>query len=563
MRLVRIHLAVIASLLLASSARAQAPVYDLERLQLDPTARGSLVIGDGEVGPQWATRFSLAAHWEHQPLALRSDGTYRGRGVGTSGTATNVVTDRLTFHLGAAVAVADSLELYLRVPYVADQKSDFTGVSQPKKSGLGTPSAGFRWGLVSQAAGAPVSAAFAAEFLPAWGAKGAVASSPDYSSAFAGRFEVGRRLAGVVLGAELFGLFREADVPLGGERMKAEFGGGLMAATTGKLRGEISVRGTVLQGDMSRHLEALAGLRYVAGPVDIFALGGPGFGAAPGTPQWRGLVGLAFGTDGKKAPPPPPPDPCAAGAAHTPEQCPNLDDDGDGVVNKDDACPTVAGIGELQGCPAKDTDGDGIPDHKDKCPNEAGIAELQGCPAKDTDGDGIPDHKDRCPNEAGIAELQGCPAKDADGDGVPDHLDKCPDVKGAAEYNGCPPPRAVIKENRIDLKETVYFDTGKATIQTRSYGLLDEVAQILKDNPQVAQVVVEGHTDNVGKAATNRKLSQARADSVKAYLVGRGVDAGRMDTKGFGPDRPVASNKTKEGREKNRRVEFVIPNVKK
>jgi len=144
---------------------------------------------------------------------------------------------------------------------------------------------------------------------------------------------------------------------------------------------------------------------------------------------------------------------------------------------------------------------------------------------------------------------------------VPDHLDKCPEVPGTAEFQGCPPPKAQLKQGKIDIKEAVYFDTGKATIQDRSNALLDEVAQILKDNPQVTKVVVEGHTDSVGKAAANRKLSAARAEAVKAYLVGKGVDAGRLDTKGFGPDRPVASNKTKDGREKNRRVEFTVTGV--
>lgn len=225
-------------------------------------------------------------------------------------------------------------------------------------------------------------------------------------------------------------------------------------------------------------------------------------------------------------------DPCAPGQAHQPAQCPDLDDDHDGIANRDDACPTVAGIPEEKGCPAKDSDGDGVPDHQDKCPSVAGLAALGGCPAVDTDGDGIPDHQD-----------------------------KCPAVAGVADNAGCPPAKAKLNAatKKIEIMETVYFDTGKATIQDRSFPLLDEVAQVLKDNPQVGKVMVEGHTDSTGSAEYNTTLSAARAKAVKAYLVEKGIAADRLDSKGYGPTKPVADNKTKEGREKNRRVEFTIP----
>lgn len=108
------------------------------------------------------------------------------------------------------------------------------------------------------------------------------------------------------------------------------------------------------------------------------------------------------------------------------------------------------------------------------------------------------------------------------------------------------------------IKDRVYFDTAKATIQARSFGLLNQVASILKDHAEVEHVVVEGHTDSRGSADYNRRLSQDRAGSVKAYLMKQGVEANRLDAKGYGPDRPVADNKTDKGRELNRRVEFVI-----
>jgi len=120
------------------------------------------------------------------------------------------------------------------------------------------------------------------------------------------------------------------------------------------------------------------------------------------------------------------------------------------------------------------------------------------------------------------------------------------------------PPRVVLTASSITIGEKVQFATGSAEILPVSHGLLDEVAQVLNDNPQIDLLQVEGHTDSTGTAAGNRKLSQQRAESVMKYLAGKGVRAGRMQAKGFGPDRPIADNATDDGKEKNRRVEFNI-----
>ena len=229
--------------------------------------------------------------------------------------------------------------------------------------------------------------------------------------------------------------------------------------------------------------------------------------------------------------------------------CP--DTDGDGIADKDDACPQVKGPKEFNGCP--DTDGDGIPDKDDACPEVAGPKEFNGCP--DTDGDGIPDKDDKCPDVAGPAENGGCPWPDTDGDGVLDKDDLCPEVAGPASNKGCPEPDENEQKQLNQYAKTILFDTGKATIKFQSAEVLNQILNVLKKYPN-SRFRIEGHTDSIGKRAKNMILSQNRADAVKVYLIQGGIDAGRLESQGFGPDRPIASNKNKKGRELNRRVEI-------
>jgi len=270
--------------------------------------------------------------------------------------------------------------------------------------------------------------------------------------------------------------------------------------------------------------------------------------------------------------------------------CPLKDRDSDGVEDKDDECPDNAGPVERKGCPLNDRDLDGVLDDADKCPDEKGVADREGCPIPDKDGDGIEDKIDACPDAAGPVMLKGCPDKDGDGvadgddkcpdepglgmfegcgdkdkDGIGDHVDKCPEeaevINGVEDEDGCPDEGkqiVIVTKDKIEIGETVYFRTSSARIQKRSFGLLDQVALVLKANSQIENIRVEGHTDSVGSEAGNLKLSQGRAKSVMEYLVKAGVDAGRLTSDGFGDGQPIAPNDTKDGRAKNRRVEFVI-----
>ncbi|MGK0254125.1 MAG: OOP family OmpA-OmpF porin [Mariniflexile sp.] len=254
------------------------------------------------------------------------------------------------------------------------------------------------------------------------------------------------------------------------------------------------------------------------------------------------------------------------------------DTDGDGIYDKDDACPDVAGIAAFNGCP--DTDGDGIEDSKDSCPNEAGLAELNGCPdtdgdgiadkddkcptvaglkalagCPDTDGDGVTDADDKCPTNAGPAANNGCPWPDADGDSVLDKDDKCPSVKGTVANDGCPEVSEAVLKSLNAYAKTILFDTGKASIQKQSASVLNDIIDILKEYTN-AKFTVEGHTDSVGSDALNQKLSDARALSVKEYLTENGIDAFRLSAIGYGESKPIDKNTTSKGRANNRRVEI-------
>ena len=254
------------------------------------------------------------------------------------------------------------------------------------------------------------------------------------------------------------------------------------------------------------------------------------------------------------------------------------DTDGDGIYDKDDACPDVAGLEAFNGCP--DTDGDGIEDSKDSCPNEAGLAEFNGCPdadgdgvadkddncptvaglkalagCPDADGDGVADGDDKCVNTAGPAANNGCPWPDTDGDSVLDKDDNCPDVKGTVANNGCPEVTKEIQDTLNEYAKTILFDTGRSTIKTQSEAVLKDITGIL-NKYSTATFTVEGHTDSTGGDKTNKKLSESRANAVKDFLVANGITTSRLSAVGHGEANPIDSNKTRKGRANNRRVEI-------
>jgi outer membrane protein OmpA-like peptidoglycan-associated protein len=278
----------------------------------------------------------------------------------------------------------------------------------------------------------------------------------------------------------------------------------------------------------------------------------------------------------------------------------SYDKDKDGVKDKVDQCPgTPAGEAvDASGCGAsqRDSDRDGVKDNADKCPNTASGAKVDangcapeqldkdndgvidgidkcldtpageqidssGCSAsqRDSDGDGVKDNVDKCPETPAGEQVNvdGCgPSQlDSDADGVMDSADKCPNTptRAAVDENGC--PRLFEGEKKSVILQGVTFATGKAELTDDSKAVLIEVARSLVANPGV-RVQVGGHTDNTGSRATNMRLSTQRAKAVETFLEANGVSPGQVTSKGFGPDKPIASNKTAEGRAQNRRVEL-------
>ena len=240
--------------------------------------------------------------------------------------------------------------------------------------------------------------------------------------------------------------------------------------------------------------------------------------------------------------------------------CP--DADGDGIADREDRCPDEKGEIVYKGCPnAPDTDGDGLVDPDDRCPEVAGTMATKGCP--DTDLDGIADGSDRCPNQAGSPTTSGCP--DSDLDGILDGEDRCPTTAGLAEFGGCPSaPEVVTTDANVihadllsEAMTDVNFEFGTDRLISESRPVLERITQLLVENPQY-RLHIRGYTDSIGSRADNLKLSQRRARSVRDYLMNRGIGSDRITHEGLGEQNPIATNMYKDGRLKNRRVEFEL-----
>jgi uncharacterized protein (TIGR03382 family) len=349
--------------------------------------------------------------------------------------------------------------------------------------------------------------------------------------------------------------------------------------------GKLSAGGTLVgamglgQDAEERPMELLATVRYrISDALAAHLGGGPGLSQGYGTPGFRVFAGLAWVAPEGKSAPPPPPEPKVE-----PKAAPPPDTDGDGLTNDKDACPNEAedkdSFEDADGCPDLDNDKDGVTDTGDACVNEPetqnSYQDADGCPDEvpDTDGDGLKDNADKCVNEAedkdSFEDEDGCPDPDNDRDGVADAADQCPKepetINGVKDEDGCPDKgkvKVLVEGEKIVILEKVFFANNKATILPKSFPLLKQVALVLRANPQIELVRVEGHTDDKGDDGANLTLSKDRANSVRERLIAEGIAAERLEAVGYGEAKPVDTNKTAKGRENNRRVEFIVTKIK-
>jgi len=498
----------LAALLLSSTAFAQdssLPSFELERLELNPSGVGSLLVGTGEILTDGDYRLSLTNHYERNPLEL-----YRNEEkVGT------LVRYRTTAHLAVAYGLWNRLELAAQVPVVLFQRGDDLrsfGVGMPGQGlSLGTPTLAVRVKLLSESDGNPLDLSLGMHGSPQVGSSQALASEVRAAPSLM----MGRRVTDSLRFAFNTGLMMRPRVVLTPDsniqdELSHELRLGAALASMGPgLRGEFAVTGSIPFGRQGYSLEALGGARLpVSQSIEVFAMSGVGYGNAPGTPTFRVLLGVAYGK-----------------SAAIFRQA---DGYGDGWASGDDSCGT--GMVDVGGCVPQDWAGPMV----EETPNG-------------TDG-----------QEELVAMVNDIPTMDTDGDSLVDAQDSCPDEFGPVDSKGCPmAPEVSVQKGHIKIADTVHFEYNEATIKPLSYSLLDKVARILVSHKDIIQVSIEGHTSSEGPAEYNRSLSQRRAEAVRTYLNGKGVEAERMVAKGYGEDRPVATNSTEAGRKANRRVEFI------
>lgn len=558
--------------LAAPAAAQEAGAIALD--QLDPAPAGDPFYGvpspfiGGHLVPRAQLLFSHAA----DPLTLSA---------GDAEAA--VVAGQSILHFGATFALFDRLQIAAQLPLALAQSGDGDGlggaaVAVPEAPAVGDLRLGLRVRILGEErAPFQIGTSFAVH-VP-------TGASDSYmgegSARVAPQLLLGGRVAErVVWSAMAGGVIRGSGNP-----STLNFGGGaavLLLDQRLQIGPEIYTA-TPLQGgslglsertrvehSRSTRAELLLGARaWVIGGLAVGAAGGLGLGEGIGTPAFRLLGSLAWS--------PRPEDPDAPKGP--------MDTDGDGLLDAQDACPYAHGAKSADpkrnGCPVEDRDEDRIADADDACPDLAGVdspdPKRRGC-LPDGDNDGIPDALDGCPAEPGPAESvggrPGCPAAapvaappppaDRDGDGLNDDQDACPAEKGPpsddAAARGCP-KLVRVKGDEVVLLEPVTFKISAAPlppIEARSEPALAELKAVIDQHPEWRKIEVQGHTDNTGNARYNETLSAARAESVKKWLVGKGVAADLLVVKGYGGSKPIADNATAAGREKNRRVQLLV-----
>lgn len=502
---------------------------------------------------------------------------------------TAIVSDQLTGNLGLSLGLVDRLVLFVGIPvnFVMDGRSQ-PGYWAADGAGLSDVYAGLRLRIFGErndvfAAAVQLAATFPTANLASPASASATLGAPNSGQHYSGDqgvvfvpellLEV-RPLAGFSITGNIGARLRlddRARLPSLSVSQELTFALGVTIPFirdrgTNLFSGHLEAFGTSSFDSFGQSsttpFEALAGVRIQ--PIDglfVGAAGGPGIVRGYGSPLYRliGTIGWAE------------PVTAVGPAASTP------DTDRDGLDDLEDGCPSEPedqdGFEDDNGCPDVDNDGDGVLDAADQCPNEAedvdGFADEDGCIEPDNDGDGILDDRDGAPLEPedqdGFQDADGIPDVDNDGDGVMDVDDACPLAPGRPSTtqgeNGCPTTIQFDPDSgTIRILQRIEFASGRDTLLPSATPILEEVRAVLAVNPQIIVMRVEGHTDDRGADRRNLELSARRAQAVRRWLSEQGIEAERLSAFGCGELHPIESNRSGDGRQANRRVEFHVVN---
>ena len=552
--------------------------------------------------------FSVGLYGDYANNPLRLDITNNGTG---STEVRDDITGMFVMHVGAQVSFLDRVGIHLSLPVSLTQNgtgaanvgASVTAVGPADGPAIADLRAGLRLRIFGHADRDPFSLHIGANFWAPIGSRASNTGDEDF------RIEPRLTLAGrggpvrwSLSGSFIVRSEREVTNLVFGNELRLTAGIGLVFANERFMIGPegyfvTPIRdiptslggGSALFAKNQSGGEIYLGASYlIADAIRVGVAAGPGIGTGPGIPDVRALFNISYAPVTRAAAGPvdtdgdgvfDPEDVCPTvpmGANPDPSRrgCPLTDTDGDGVFDGEDQCVNEP-MGPTpdpahRGCPLRDRDGDGVMDTDDVCPEQPQGATpdptRRGCPAGDRDGDQVLDHEDQCPDQSRMpfpdAARVGCPLPDADRDQVPEPPDACPGVPGVPSpdpaRNGCPSTDVRMEGGQILILEQVFFDTDRDTIKRRSFRILQAVADVLRAAPHIRRVSVDGHTDNRASEEHNLDLSQRRAAAVVRWLIDHGVDAGRLESHGYGPSRPIDSNETNAGRARNRRVEFVI-----
>ncbi|MBU8898539.1 OmpA family protein [Corallococcus sp. M34] len=562
-------LSLAAALGVAAPASAQvtaSQAIDVQQYKPGPGAYDVLSLHGARVREHLGWNVGASLNYASHPLNVldpRKDAfTYR------------IVKSQLSLDLLGSVSLFGRVELGLSLPVSTTSSQPSGAVSPDFASGVGTTGVGDlrvvpKVALLSTDSGLHLGLALPFTLPTAGGSNFLGSDGPSFQPRVAAEWlgESVRLLANV-------GVNLRKEAQLRNLHVGNEFAYGLGAEVplTPALTAAATVAGSLgfQETDTEeRPLEVLGALKYrFANGLAAHLGAGPGLTRGYGTPGFRVLAGLGWSP---AAPPARSAPACALGPEdydgfQDDDGCLDPDDDGDGIPDTEDICPTEPetrnGYRDEDGCP------DELPPEATASTSAPPPMALPPAPV-DSDGDGLVDSEDRCPNVPedmdGFEDSDGCPEPDNDRDGIPDAQDKCPleaeTINGVADDDGCPDKgqsKVKLEGSRIVILDKVYFATNKDVILPRSYGLLSQVASVLKAHPELERVRVEGHTDSQGDDAKNLNLSQRRANNVRAHLLKTGIAPERLEAVGFGESKPVDTNATARGRENNRRVEFNI-----